>query len=100
MVLDRAGNEHDPLAQQARVDVEAALAAVRLLDNDGNEAGGDVLMILGKRWSLRCVAPYIGRFAARFKAARASICQGRVWPLPRTLYLKLVSCSGPTGPRA
>ena len=25
---------------------------------------------------------------------------GRTWPLPRTRYLKLVSCSTPTGPRA
>ena len=25
---------------------------------------------------------------------------GRIWPLPRTTYLKLVSCSTPTGPRA
>src|SRR5258708_14497296 len=25
---------------------------------------------------------------------------GRVWPLPRTTYLKIVSCSTPTGPRA
>ena len=25
---------------------------------------------------------------------------GRVWPVPRTRYLKLVSCSAPTGPRA
>jgi hypothetical protein len=23
---------------------------------------------------------------------------GRVWPLPRTTYLKVVSCSAPTGP--
>jgi hypothetical protein len=27
MVLDLAGDEHDPLAQQPRIDVEAALAA-------------------------------------------------------------------------
>jgi hypothetical protein len=37
VVLDLAGHEHDPLAQQPRIDVEAALAAVRLLDDDGNE---------------------------------------------------------------
>ena len=45
MVLDRAGDEDDPLAQQPRVNVEAALAAVRLLDDDRNEAGDDVLMV-------------------------------------------------------
>ena len=37
MVLDRAGDEDDPFAQQPRINVEAALAAVRLLDDDGNE---------------------------------------------------------------
>jgi len=26
--------------------------------------------------------------------------QGRTCPVPRTTYLKLVSCSAPTGPRA
>src|SRR5262249_31770944 len=26
--------------------------------------------------------------------------QGRIWPEPCTMYLKLVSCSTPTGPRA
>ncbi len=26
--------------------------------------------------------------------------QGRTWPVPRTTYLKVVSCSTPTGPRA
>ena len=39
MVLDSAGHEDDPLAQQARINVEAALAAVGLLDDDGNEPG-------------------------------------------------------------
>jgi hypothetical protein len=42
MVLDLAGDEHDPLAQQARIDVEAALAAARLFDDDRNEASGDI----------------------------------------------------------
>jgi hypothetical protein len=45
MVLDAAGDEHDPLAQQPRLDVEAALAAVRLLDDDGDEAGENVWVI-------------------------------------------------------
>jgi hypothetical protein len=39
VILDLARHEHDPLPQQPRVDVEAALAAIRLLDDDGNEAG-------------------------------------------------------------
>ena len=47
MVLDPAGDEHDPLAQQPRIDVEAALAAVRLLDDDGHEPVDDVQMIHG-----------------------------------------------------
>jgi hypothetical protein len=45
MVLDRAGYEDDPLAKQARIDVETAFAAVRLLDDDRNELRDDVLMI-------------------------------------------------------
>ena len=48
MVLNRAGDEHDPLAQQPRVNVEAALAAVRLFDDDWDETGDDVLRIQGK----------------------------------------------------
>ncbi len=45
MVLDRPGDEHDPLAQQPRLDVEAALAPVGLLNDDGNELRDDVLMV-------------------------------------------------------
>jgi hypothetical protein len=45
MVLDRAGDEDDPLAQQPRIDVEAALAPVRLFDDDGNELRSDILVI-------------------------------------------------------
>ena len=45
MVLDRARDEDDPLAQQPRIDVEAALAPVGLLDDDGNELRNDVLMV-------------------------------------------------------
>jgi LemA protein len=45
VILDLAGDEHDPLAQQPRIDVEAALAAIRLLDHDRNESGGNILMI-------------------------------------------------------
>ena len=48
MVLDRAGDEDDPLAQQPRINVEAALAPVGLLDDDGNELRGDVLMVHGE----------------------------------------------------
>ncbi len=76
MVLDRAGDEDDPLAQQPRINVEAALAPVRLLDDDGDEAGNDVLMIHGKCGSLRCVAPYIGRIAPRFKPGNATMRKG------------------------
>src|SRR5438309_5723581 len=36
-VVDRRAQEDDPLLQQARVDVEGALAAVGLLDDGGNE---------------------------------------------------------------
>ncbi len=36
-VVDRRPEEHDPLLEQARVDVERALAAAGLLDDDGNE---------------------------------------------------------------
>ena len=53
MILDPAGDEHDPLAQQPRIDVEAALAAVRLLDDDGHEPVDDVLMIHGGERFLR-----------------------------------------------
>jgi len=45
MVLDPAGDEHDPLPEQPRIDVEAALAAVRLLDDDRHELVGDVFMV-------------------------------------------------------
>src|SRR3972149_1309170 len=34
---DRRPEAHDPVLQQARVDVERALAAAGLLDDDGNE---------------------------------------------------------------
>src|SRR5437764_2433508 len=37
LVLDRRPQEDDALLEQARVDVERSLAAVRLLDDDGNE---------------------------------------------------------------
>src|SRR5690349_1796403 len=45
------------------------------------------------------------RFLLRQVGPPQSICkydnvQGRVWPEPRTTYLKVVSCSTPTGPRA
>src|SRR3546814_11854495 len=39
VIFDLTGDEHDPLAQQAREDVERALSAARLFDNHGNERG-------------------------------------------------------------
>ena len=45
MILDDAGDEYDPFAQQPRENVEAALAAILLFYDDRNETGGDVLMI-------------------------------------------------------
>jgi hypothetical protein len=45
MVLDRSRDEHDPLAQQPRLDVEAAFAPVGLFDDDGDELGGDILVV-------------------------------------------------------
>ena len=54
------GDEDDPLAQQPRIDVEAALAAVRLLDDDRNEAADDVLMVGVPCGSLSLVCTYIG----------------------------------------
>jgi hypothetical protein len=48
VVFDRTSDENDALAQQPRLDVEAALAPVRLFDDNRNETGGDVLMIHGK----------------------------------------------------
>jgi hypothetical protein len=35
VILDAAGDEDDPLAQKPRIDVEAALAAVRLFNDHG-----------------------------------------------------------------
>src|SRR3546814_13331169 len=52
LVLDAAGHEHDPLAQQPRKDVEAALAAIRLLDHDRHEPRAGLAQAdadLGKR---------------------------------------------------
>src|SRR6266550_6947315 len=45
MVLDRPGDEDDALAQQPRIDVEAAFAPVGLFDDDGDELRNDVLMV-------------------------------------------------------
>src|SRR3546814_16946049 len=42
MILDLAGDEDDPFAQQARENVEAAFAAARLFDDDGNKRGARV----------------------------------------------------------
>ncbi len=45
MVFDRTSDEDDPLAKQPRINVEAALAPVGLLDDDGNKLRNDVLMV-------------------------------------------------------
>ena len=88
MVLDRAGDEDDPLAQQPRINVEAALAPVRLLDDDGDEAGNDVLMVHGKCGSLLIVRPTSARIAAMFKPGivQQSERAAGAWPtaLPRS----------------
>src|SRR3546814_770104 len=52
LVLYAAGHKHDPLAQQPRKDVEAALAAIRLLDHDRHEPRAGLAQAdadLGKR---------------------------------------------------
>src|SRR5690606_21194927 len=41
LVLDFTGHEHDPLAQQAAENVEAALAAAGAFDHHGHERPGD-----------------------------------------------------------
>src|SRR5262245_9750325 len=45
----------------------------------------------------RCLRRPRALFVLRLFFAAA---QRRVWPCPRTAYLKIVSCSTPTGPRA
>src|SRR4051812_2504650 len=45
MVLDRPRYKDDALAQQPRINVEAALAPVGLLDDDGDELRDDILMV-------------------------------------------------------
>src|SRR4029453_8131450 len=60
MVLDRTGDEDDPLPQQPGIDVEAAFASVRLFDDDRDEAGNDVLMIHGNCGSLIAWRPTSG----------------------------------------
>jgi hypothetical protein len=40
LVVDRLADEHDPLAEEPRVDVVRALAAGGLLDDDGDEGHG------------------------------------------------------------
>jgi hypothetical protein len=68
MVFDRTRDEDDPLAQQPRIDVEAALSPVRLLDDDGDELRNDVLMIDHWKWVLLLMPAYIGAKSRRFKA--------------------------------
>ena len=40
LIVDRGAEEDDALVEQARVDVELALAARRALDDHGNEGHG------------------------------------------------------------
>src|SRR4030095_6144012 len=88
MVLDWPGDEDDPLAQQPGINVEAALAPVRLFDNDGNEAGDDVLMVHGKCGSLNCVGPYIGPKSPRFKPRMEKATRTRQAALPCLVVLE------------
>ena len=68
-----AGDEDDPLAQQPRIDVEAALAPVGLLDDDRNEAGDDVLMVDHVNGILLCCGrPTSGGSAECSSRARVS----------------------------
>src|SRR5215210_6825849 len=60
MVLDRPSHKDDPFPQQPRKNVEAALAPVRLFDDDGDEAGNDVLMVHEKCGSLFAWRPTSG----------------------------------------
>src|SRR5690606_31803215 len=73
VILDLPGHEDDPLPQETRINIETAFAAIRLLDDDGNEradrieggVGHDVL-------SLVAVADvYIGCLAGDFKMVMA-----------------------------
>src|SRR5690606_34920663 len=54
LVLDLAGDEHDPLAQQAAEDVEAALAAAGAFDHYGHERAGHRV---GGELALGAIAP-------------------------------------------
>ncbi len=47
LVVDLLAQEHDPLAQQLRVDVEGAVAPVALLDHGGDE---DLAQVAGRAW--------------------------------------------------
>ena len=62
LVVDRAAEEDDPLAQEAGVDVEGALAARGLLDDDGDQRA--------HAGSLR---PRVDTFAVRERASCASL---------------------------
>jgi hypothetical protein len=68
VVLDRPGDEDDALAKQPGINVEAAFAPVRLLDDDWDELRDDVLMINHGKRILFCCATYIGAKSQRFKA--------------------------------
>src|SRR5256885_15103912 len=95
MILDRAGDEDDPLAQQPRKNVEAALAPVGLLDDDGDELRNDVLVVNHGRLILNVGPAYIGRNDSMFKRPA----QGKGGPVPRTappfLALPLVAALAP-----
>jgi hypothetical protein len=42
MVFHLAVHEHDAITQQPRINVEAAFAAVRAFDDNGNQAGNRI----------------------------------------------------------
>ena len=68
LILDAADDEHDPFAQQPRINVEAAFATARLFDDDGDEAADNVGMIWrAHEWSLFCPEAYVGGRARGFK---------------------------------
>ena len=76
VILDRPGHEHDPLTQQAREDVEAALAAARLFDDDGDQSILDGAQRIVHKFPLEYVEPLTS--ALELNRARGE--EGE-WPL-------------------
>ena len=64
--------------------------------------GGCVAMGLMGRVERAAEQPdaHAGRCHGKFEMGWLVFAQGRVWPVPRTTYFDVVSCSSPTGPRA